>query len=166
MIKPPLRSTRGFTLMEFLVSMALMSLFLLVLTDLMTGMLSLQTESDATSSIIKDGRYIMQRFDYDINRATSVTTPAALGGSGATLAIIIGGVTHTYSVSAGSLQVVNNLGTINLDGAGSTISGFSVQRLGDVGGKDTVRITFTATSVALRNGVAETRTFTTTVGRR
>jgi prepilin-type N-terminal cleavage/methylation domain-containing protein len=161
-----LASTSGFTLVELLISMALMGMFMVVLTDVVSSTLNVQTESEATSSVSEDGRFLLARLDYDLQRATSITTPAALGGSGASLVLVIGGVSNTYALSSGNLQLTNGSGTNNLNGNDTTISGLTFQRLGNSGGKDTIRVTFTVTSVARTDQGQDSRTFTTTFGRR
>lgn len=145
--------------------MGLLSILLVALTDMFTSVLNVQTESEATAAVSQDGRFILSRLSYDLNHASSVTTPAALGGSGSTLAVVIGGNTYTYAVSSGNLQLTNNLGTNNLNGSETIISGFTVQRLG-VASKDSIRLSFTVTSRPLPDQGAESKTFTTTVGRR
>lgn len=161
-----LKSQAGLTLVELVMVMGLMSIFMLVLTDIVSAALNVQTSSETVSSVAQDGRYILARFDYDIQQATSITTPAALGANGATLALVIGGVTNTYSIVGGDLQLVNGAGTSILNGSDTTISAINFHRLGNAGGKDTIRVTFTVTSKVVAKSGAETRTFTTTLGRR
>ncbi len=156
----------GFTLVELLVVMGLLSGFMIILTDIATASVDVQNESAATSSVAQDGRYILARLSYDITRATSVTTPGSLGATATSLMLVIGGVNHTYSLNGTNLQLASSLGTYNVNGSESTVSGFSVQRLGNVGGKDTLRITFTVTSKARDDQGQRAQTFTTTVGRR
>lgn len=160
-----MKKQKGFTLVEIILYMALLSIFLIVLTDIFVSILDVRRESEATSAVEQDGRYILNRFMYDIPRASSVTTPASLGGSGSTLAIVIGGTNYTYSLSGGNLQL--NDGTINnLNSSGTSLSDISFQRIGNSGGKDTIKIQFTLTSVTTRPKGSEVRTFQTTVGRR
>ena len=155
----------GFSLVELLIVMGLLSIMLMVITDMFTSVLNVQTESKTNAAVSQDGRYILARLSYDLNRAASISTPATLGASGSTLAIVIGGTTYTYTVSGGNLQLTNIFGTNNLNGSDTTISGFNVQRLG-IASKDSVRLSFTVTGKATPNQGAETKTFTTTVGRR
>jgi prepilin-type N-terminal cleavage/methylation domain-containing protein len=161
-----LRDQAGFTLVELLVAMGLMAGFLVVLTDVVSTTLDVQTESEATSSVSEDGRFLLARLDYDIQRATSITTPAALGSSNSSLVLVIGGVTYTYALSGGNLQLTNNTGTTNLNSNDSTISGLNFQKLGNSGGKETIRASYTVTSVAQTDQGQDVRTFTTTFGRR
>ena len=104
----------------------------------------------------------MARLNYDIARATAVTTPAALGGSGATLVLTIGGSPYTYTLSSGALQLTDPTGSANLDGGGTTVSNLSFQRLGNAGGKDTIRYSFKLTSTSVDKSGADTQTFTST----
>lgn len=158
---------RGLTLVELIVSMGLMSIFMLVLTDIVVAVGDVQTESEAASAVAQDGRYILARLSYDIQRADSIATPPFPGASSTTMVLTIGGgVAHTYTVSGGNLQVTASSLTDNLNSSETTVSGFSIQRYGNSGGKDTLTINFTLTSDAVRDSGAEVKTFTTTVGRR
>ena len=158
---------RGFTLIEMLIYMGLLSIFLVVLVDVFIATLNVRIEAAAVAGVEQDGRFIISRLSYDITRASSITTPASLGASGSTLTIVISGSTYTYSVVSGNLQVViNGSETINLNSSETTISGLTFLRIGNVGGKDTIQIQFTTTSSNLKKSGSETRTFKTTVGRR
>ncbi len=160
------RVQSGFSLVEMIIVMGLMSMFMLTLTDIVVAVGDVSIESEATSAVSIDGRYILARLSYDIQRSTSITTPAALGGSSTSLALVIGGLAQTYSIATNNLRLVNSLGTNILNGSETTISAFSVTRRGNVGGKETITLTFTVTSKAVRDSGVETKTYTTTVGRR
>lgn len=160
-------AAQGFTLVEMLIAMGLMTIFLVVLSDIVVTVAQISQESDATSSVAEDGRYILSRLSYDIGRATSVTTPGSLGATTSNLVLVIGGANYTYSISGGNLQLAVSPNTDNLNGGDTTISGLSVQRLGNSGGKETLSLSFTVTSKTIRNGsTLESKTYTTTVGRR
>lgn len=153
---------RGVTLVEMLLVMGLLGIFLVVLTSIFTASLDVQMQSQSYSATITDSRFIMARLNYDIARASAVTTPAALGGSGATLGLTIGGSAYTYALNGTNLQLTDPTGPANLNGGGTTISDLSFQRLGNVGGKDTVRYFFKVTSKAVDKNGADTLTFTST----
>ena len=161
-----IKQQSGFTLVELLLVMALFAMLLTALTDMFVSVLHVQSESETNAVVMSDGRYILSRVGYDITHATAVSTPAAIGGSGASLVITVGGNAYTYALSGGNLQLTNNNGTNNLNTSETTISGLTFQRIGNAGGKDTIRMTFTVTSKATSNQGAKTETFTTTVGRR
>lgn len=156
----------GYTLVEMLLALLLVGSFMTILATIFASSMQLQTENQAVSTVMQDGRYIMSRLNYDIHRATAVTTPAALGGSGSTLAITIGGVSNSYTLAAGKLRITNGSGTTDLNGNQTTVTAFNVQRIGNTGGRDTIRLSVTVTSTALTNAGTKSQTFTTTVGRR
>ena len=161
---------RGFTLIEIIIYMALLSIFLLTLTDIFVSILDVQLESDATSAVEQDGRFLLSRLAYDINRASAITTPGAIGSSSNTLVMTIGTDTYTYLLSGNNFQLRVNAGTPdNLNSSESAISSPTFQKIANsaVGGtKETIRINFTVSSVTQRTQGPEVRNFQTTVGRR
>ena len=166
MMQPKQLGQRGVTFVEILIVMGLLGIFLVVLTTIFTATLDVQTQSQSYSATQSDGRFIMARLNYDIARATAVTTPAALGGSGAMLVMTVSGSTYTYALSGNNLQLTDATGTANLNGGGTTVSNLSFQRLGNAGGKDTIRYSFKLTSTAVDKAGADMQTFTSTAERR
>ncbi len=160
-----LNAKKGFTLVELLLHMALLAILLITLTDIFVSILDVRLESDATSAVEQDGRLVLARLAYDINRADAIANPA-LGASSNSLGLTISGVSYTYAIVSSNLQLTNNLGTNNLNGSETTIPSITFQRIGNVGGKHTIKINFTINSQTQRNKGLETRTFNTTVGLR
>jgi len=156
----------GFTLVEAMVVMALLATFLTVLTSLFVRAVDVQTKSEAYSATVSDGRFIMARLDYDIARATAIATPASLGGSSAALVMTVNGSTYTYALSGNNLQLTDNVGSGNVNSSGTRVSSLSFQRLGNTGGKDSIRYSFTLTSTARHLSGNDIRTFTSTTERR
>jgi Tfp pilus assembly protein PilW len=155
----------GMTLIELLIYMGLLSIFLVVLTSVFTSIVNVQLESKSVSSVEEDGRYILNRLTYDIRRASSITTPASIGGSGSTLALVINGSTYTLSQNGNNLQLVSSAGTDNLNSVDTKISNLSFQRIGNVSGKNTIVINFTITSAIQKMGNGpETKAVQTTIG--
>ena len=152
--------------METIIYFGLLSIFLLVLTDLFVTLLELHTESTATSAVVQDSRFILARLEYDVTRASSIITPANLGATSGALSVLIGGVTTTYALSDGNFQLTNNWGTDNLNSSETTITSSSFQRLGNSGGKDTIKLYLLINSLTPAGAAPETRTLQTTIGRR
>jgi type II secretory pathway component PulJ len=157
---------KGFTIVELLIYMALLSGFLIVMTELFASIMDVKLESNAVSSVEQDGRYILTRLAYDIPRSSAITTPSTLGSTTGSLVMVISGVTYTYSVVNGNLEITNNLGTNNLNSSESIISNVSFRKIGNAGGKETIKLNFDITSATVRNAGPEVRTFSTTIGRR
>lgn len=159
-------SRRGFTLVEMLMFLGIFSVLLVMLTGIFTSSLDVQKETEATSNVQQDGAYIISRLIYDIARATSITTPDAIGSQYTTLVLVIGGVTNTYALSGGNLTLSDGSVTDQLNGYDTTISNLTFTRYGNVGGKNTIQINFTITSKAQRASGYEIKNFQTTAGLR
>ncbi len=154
---------RGATLIELLVVMGLLSIMLVVLTTIFTASVDQQNLSRNYSAVTGNGRFIMARLNYDIARATAVTTPASLGGSGATLVMTISSTTYTYALSGNNLQFTDGTGTDNLNDNTVKVSALNFQKLGNVSGKPTITYSFTVTGLTPGHGVNSAQTYTNTV---
>ncbi len=157
---------KGFTIVELIIYMGMLSLMILVMTDIFSSIVDVRKESEAVTVVEQDGNYILSKLFYDISHATSITTPASLGASGATLQLVINGVTNTYSLNNGNLEVVNNNGTNVLNSVNSAISNISFLRVGNVSGKNTIQLTFTVTSRIIQSSGVESKVYQTSAGLR
>lgn len=155
---------KGTTLVELLLYMGIFLLMLIVLMQIFSSILDVQLESQASSSVAQDGKYILQRMLYDIRSAQSISLPATPGNTGTTLQIVVAGVTYVYTANAGYLQLTKNNTTDNLNSVDTTISNLSFQRLGNATGKNTITISFTLTSNTSRFEGKEVQIFQETVG--
>jgi type II secretory pathway component PulJ len=160
------KKSRGFTIVEAMVAMGLLAAFLVVLMTLFISIVNVQTKSAGNSAVMQDGKFLMARLNYDITRATAISTPNALGASTSTLVMTIAGNTYTYVLNGVNLQLTDGLGTANLNGNRTTISNLNFQKLGNVSGKESIRYTFTVTSAIKETGPNDTQTYTSTVERR
>src|SRR5258707_6844496 len=89
----------GYTLIEILLYLALLTIFLYSLTNLFIGSLDVKLETEANSAVAEDGRYLLTKLRYDITEASSITTPGAVGNAGSTLKLVSGATTYTNSLS-------------------------------------------------------------------
>lgn len=151
---------RGFTLMELVLYMGLLMILLAVLSQLFTTSIESQLSSQTFSYVQQDGRFIMNKLTYDIQNASSVSTPSALGIQTTTLVLDSGGATKTYSLT-GSNLLRNG---IRLNGFNTSIANLTFQLLGNSDGRPTVQFAYTVTSLVLKNGVGEVKNYQTTVG--
>lgn len=156
------KNRSGFTILELTLYMGLLLILLAVISQLFTASLESQLASQTFSYTQQDGRYIMNRLTYDIQRATAVTTPSSLGGSSATLQMTVAGSTYTYSLTGQNLL----LNGIRMNGFNTAISNLSFQKLGNTGGKPTIKFAYTVTSLTLKYGAAEVKNYQSTVGLR
>lgn len=163
------KNRKGFTLIELLLYMGIFSILLTVSLQMFGSVFELQLESQATSSVDVDGKFILSRFGYDIARADSITTPVSVGQSSSSMTIVTSGQSITYSLSDGNLNLTNStLGTTDqLNSNESVVSDLSFLRLeGSSGGKDLIQISFTLTSETTQRSGKEVRAFGTTGGLR
>ena len=158
-------SKKGFTLVELLIYMGLLSIILVVLSQIFGSVLDAQLESQATSSVHRDGRFILSKLTYDVHRANSIVLPASLGTSSTSLQLDISGI-NTYSLNNGNLELTSGLETNNLNSGDTTVSNLTFTRIGNsvANAKNTVRITYTITSRIVRPKGLETKDFQTTIG--
>lgn len=161
------KQSTGFTLIEFLIYIGLFSILLTITLQMYASIFEIQVESQATSSTASDGKFIMGRFSYDLNRASSIVTPDYLGTPSASFEITADAENLRYSLSNDNLILENTtLGTTDrLNSSETSVSNLSFVRL-DGGDKDTVQISFTLTSSSVMKGVAEIKTYQTSAGLR
>ena len=143
----------SFTLIELLIYMGLFAVFITVLTNVFLSVLDSQLQSEATSAVQIDARYLLSRLVYDIHRASAVVTPAGNGQTSTSLGLTIGGSNSTYALSGNFLD----LGPDQLNSYATVVSPFSVTRLGNASGKATLQISFTVSDQS------ETKNYQTTV---
>lgn len=163
-----IKNQKGATMVEMLIYMAILTILLTILTSIFTSALDVQSESNATSAVEQDGNFILARLGYDIHRAQNIVTPASNGIINNNFEIIIDGVNYLYRVDSNdNLIFSNNLTANNLNNYNTSISNFSIQRLGNIGGvEDTLKISFTVTSRERRISGLETKNFQTTLSLR
>ncbi len=156
---------KGFTTIELLVYMGILSFLIMILSTIFVSIVDVQLDSKSTSDVDQDGRYILARLAYDFGSAQSVASPSTPGSSSGTLQISINSINYTYNLDgSGNLQLTNNLGTNNLNSINTTIPSITFQRIGNGGINDTIRVTFTVKSTTQRHTVPEQRTYQTTFG--
>lgn len=158
-------SPKGFSLVELLVYMGLLSVLVGVLSMVFASIVDVQLRSESASSVDQNGRYILSKLLYDVRSATSVSTPASPGNTSSTLQMLVNNITYTYSLNGTNLQLVNNYGTNVLNGYDTQVSAVSFKRLGAGDSNDTIQVSFTLTSITQPHGRAESRTFQTTLSR-
>ncbi|MBA3723844.1 MAG: prepilin-type N-terminal cleavage/methylation domain-containing protein [Candidatus Levybacteria bacterium] len=156
---------KGFTLIEMIIYIGIFSLLIGVLSAIFGAILDVQLESEGTSKVDQNGRYILAKLNHDIEDATAITTPSSPGQTTSTLQITVNSIIYTYGLDgSGNLQLTTPTGTNNLNSQGITVSGLSFTRLGNGGANDTIRVNYTITSTIQSPSGPESRTFQTTLG--
>jgi len=156
-------TSKGFTLIECLLYMGIFSILLVVTVQMFGSIFDLQTESEATSSVSQDGRYILNRMAYDLMQAQSVASP-----NSSTLTFLINGASDSYFISGGNLNFTNGAigATDRLNSSDTTVSNLNFTEVENASGTSTVQIIFTLSSVAVKKSGNEIKTFETAIGTR
>lgn len=150
---------KGFSLVELIIYMGVLSMLIGVMSVLFSSILNTQLDSASTSSIDQDARYIQARMAYDMQRASSIVSVTAN-----TLQVLANSINYTYSLDgSGNLQITDNTGSYQLNSVDTTVSGLSFQTISN-GSNDTVRVTYTITSDIQETSGQESRTVQTTLG--
>ncbi len=160
-----MKNYRGFTLIELIMSLGILSILIGVLTTLFGQILDTSLDSRATSGVDQDGKFIIARIAYDMQRASDIVTPSAPGSiTSPTLTIKVNSIDYTYDVSGGNLRIANNFGVNNLNSTTTQVSDLTFQRLGIGNTTDTVQMKFKLTSKIKETSGTEAKSFQTTLG--
>lgn len=152
----------GVTLIELLIVMGILPLLLLVISSTFGTFMEGQEQAVAQAAINQEQQYLLRKIDYDIVSASDVLLPAADGETGSVLQLQQGADTVYYSPSAITLMR-------SVDGVSTPVTttrvlldSFTVQRLGNAEGKDSIRLTFSLSSTASAQLGLLSRSVTTT----
>ncbi len=137
---------KGITIVELLVYIGLLSVFMIVLLDVFTSILGARLESQSTSTVNQDARYILSKLNSDVTSSASFNIPNST-------TLIVG--PNTYSL-IGSDLVLNS---VKLNGSDTRVSNLSFTKIGN-----TVKTSFTLESLVESPSGTQTRTIQSTFG--
>lgn len=155
----------GFTLVEMLIYMGLFVILLGVFIQLFSSLISTQLNSQGSSGVSEDTKYILSRLAYDIGRSQNIISPLQ-GVSSSSVELVINGSIYTYASSSGNLILSNNSGNSQLNGSDTTVSNLSFTPVGSSSGKYTIKINLTLTSLEKNHNNQESEVIQTTLGNR
>lgn len=161
-----MKKRTGFTLVELLIYMGLLTILMTILTRLFTATIDVQLSSEATGGIEEDSRYIYSRLAYDLSRADTFVVPEIPGSSANTLTIMVGPETYTYRLDGTNLILVNNTGEGVLNSYMTGISNITFTLLGSETGKKSIQVTYVITSTIQSSSGSVSRNITTTITER
>ena len=161
---------KGTSLIELILYFGLLSIMLIIATDIMFRTSEFSLESAADNDLQDDAKFIVSRFSYDIRKADSISFPTSLGDSSGTLTLSVGSETHSYSINGSDLEYQETVGpntqTGNLNSNRTKVNYLNFERLGNIGGNPTIKITFELESTTAKKGGPEQKTFETVVSQR
>jgi hypothetical protein len=145
-------NSKGTTIVELLIYLALLSVFLTVLLDVFVTTLGFKLQSESTSTLNQDTRYIFEKISYDIYNADSFTVPTS-----GELDFVYGGQINRYTVNGGDL-LRNSVKLNSLDTKVQSISYTKID--------DTVKVVLTLESEINLPGGVRTQSVETTLAPR
>ena len=144
---------KGITIVELIVYIGILSIFMLVLVDVFVAILNSKLDTESTSTLNQDARYIYSRLAYDIANAdsASVLNPNSLN-------LVSSGVSYNYVLDGSGNLLLNDVTINSLD---TKVDSISFSKIGN-----TVKISYTIESLITLPSGNQTRTIETTVGLR
>lgn len=103
--------SRGVSLLELLIYIALLSVILLVISSAFISISKTGGSVDARTEVNSNARFASNKMIQDIKSASAVSVPTTVGATGSTLEITVSGDTILYDVSGGQLRRKVNAGT-------------------------------------------------------
>lgn len=160
------KGQKGSTFIETVLYIAIFSILLVIFLQMFTAIIDIQLESEAKSSVLQDGRFILERLAYDVRRAEAVNIPSTPGEQNTSLQLVINGENFTYNLSGGNLTLNNTLGTDNLNSSETVVSSINFTRLGGATDKNTIKISLNLTSKTKKRSGPQEEIIETTIGLR
>lgn len=161
---------KGFTIVEMVVAIALLSLLTAAVTALMSGTISSERHVRSIEEVETQGNYALYQFAQAARNGRSITAPTALTGatsSSLTLASNVSTANPTvFGLSNGALQEKQgSAASTTLTSAAVTVTSLSFQNLTASSTKGTVRMAITLSHVnpSNRSDLSYTQTFYTSV---
>lgn len=148
-----MKNKSGFTLVELIISMGIMTILITVLAQVFGSILSMRQKNEAVSVLAQDSRFVVARIAYDVARATSITSPT-IGNPGPTLTLIIDGHNYVYTLQNNKLTLSIDAGAQNIINSHATnISTLTFTQNNPVGGYLNVQADLTLIPTMIQPGV-------------
>ena len=170
-------SQKGFSLIEILLYMSLLSLIAFVAVDLFLGVGEFSLESSSKSTLQDDAKYITRRLSYDIHQASTITTPGSYGDGNRTselqleLTLSFSPVeTHNYLLVGNDLLYQRTSGgstqSAKLNSNQNRLNFLWFSNISTGSAKPTIKILFELEAVRTTKQGPTRQTFETVVGSR
>lgn len=152
----------GFGLIEIIIYMGLLSIVLLVVTNLLISTSYFSQEEAARLEIQKNGRFIMERIIRDLENCTQVITPADSNPTNNLICSSDSGQI-TYQLTADRLTRTDSISTESATGNLVKIDAIAFNRIANLGGQVSIKMEITVNYIGQILGNRNiAQTFTTT----
>lgn len=159
------KSQKGFSLIETIVYFTLLSIILLLLTDLFLRLSESFLESRSKGQIEIEGERAIRRMVYDIRRTDSIVNPLNPGDVSPTLELDINGITHTYSLNNSTIQLDDG-GVNSLTSNTVSVQQLTFTNISTASVKPTIKINLSLESTTTTKTGVESKDFETVVSLR
>ncbi len=119
-------SRQGTTFVEVLLYIALLSIVIVFITDIILQTLNFMIESRNISYLDSDARFISTKLRNDLRKADTISVPTTIGETSNSITFEYESDNYTYSLSDGILQITDPNGTYRINSDQTTVSSFSV----------------------------------------
>lgn len=140
----------GFTLIELLLYVSIAGVLLTSSVVLLSSLLEARIKGEVIAEVEEQGYRAVEHITQSVRNADAVTAPS-VGNSGSSLSLQVSDGTKNptvFSVASGVLRMQEGSGTpVPLTNAHVTVSDFTVRNLSVTNAPDSVRISFTLSSV-------------------
>lgn len=122
---------RGFTLLELLIYIAIISVVLIVATKLSSQVLAVKAKSTALSEVNRNARFVMDRIVTEVGEADAIAAGTVFGTNPGRLELTVtdlGNSPTVFAVTDGTLTVQLGSGpALPLTSSQVTVTGFTLQ---------------------------------------
>lgn len=142
--------TKGFTLVELLLYVALVSSVVLVISVFFATVLPLRAKNQTIDEVEQQGRQTMQAILQSVRNAENINSPAlGTGASSLSLQSLTAGLNPTiFDLSSGAIRITEDAGSaINLTSPTVTASDLTFYNYSRSGTPGNIRVVFTLTRV-------------------
>ena len=155
---------KGFTIIELVIYMSILSVLLLFFTELFATLVNKQLETESVSSVQQDANYLLSRLSYDFGRASHISLPTTPGAPVSSMQLMIGPKYYNFSSNSGNMIIEQGGIQSILNSSETTISNLTFQRLGVGNAADVVQVKFDITSRIKQQAGYDVTHFSTTLG--
>lgn len=129
-LKQKIQKKNGFSLLELLVYIAILSILVVVVSNIFISISKSRGQSQAKTEVNSSVRLVTELIRQDIKNASVVSVPASAGSSGSSLTLTRGGVTIIYDVSSGVLRRKEGAATaINITNSNISVDTLTFTRI-------------------------------------
>lgn len=146
---------RGTTFIEVLLYIALLSVVIIFITDIILQTLSFMIEARNISYLDSDARFINTKIRNDIRRADTILSPQTVGQTTSSVGFVYDGANYSYSLNNGALEITDPNGTYRINSDQTTVSGFSVQNASYTTGSPTLNFSIILQSRTVSSSISQ-----------